>query len=516
MIPKLLAIVSMLSLLADNCFKRVESIPLLQLKKDNPYDRYINQPHTFMTKTYQIIDRWLQDNMDSDHLDPNLQAIFHMKTQEEEYDFKSSTEKGSYFNFMSQSPKPFLLSDILASTGIDNSTELVIDALKLLYKLEPLLRARSKEDVCTIENSRNLAINNYLAVDPVGRRIRSKEGLVQIKFMPRLDNVIYKAALKKAEVCLPYYPILVAREFYLSNGYFHMIADFWNAVIKNRMHRDHFAIGKEVDEVFAWNPHIAYNYVLDIDNLMEIDEVPMIEAFYMKFGWRREDGAISTAMTSARRFFATKHRQYINSMRPIFEQYDFDKHLEPYIPRKRNQPTEFEYQAYMLKSYLHLSQRFLVEAELFYKLIDEVLAREEAEAARQAALEARGGTNKQAVEEVGDQTVDRGGSGNSESGHASGHQPSADGSSNQPVEGEEQTVQQPVVGPESDNQVAESAPGYQSARGESSYQSAGEGPTYHTPAVGSLSLNEDSLHGGSATKAEVKAKPVAGEHTVVP
>lgn len=313
----------------------------------------VNQ--TSMSEVYEVIDSKLRSSVRNDKLDKNMRVV--MRLLHTEIKAKIfGPEKRYCFGF-----------GTLPLMSEDFDKNITINALLRLYDLEKI----EKNGLgCTIPYTHYLVENNLLAKDPIGRRLRNEPNL-----LPRIDNLIFDIARKRAEHCLPKYKELLTE--ILGLYCYGMVKNYWDPIFKHRLVKDNFKGDREVDSVFRDSPSEALEFFDSTENAIEEDQMVIIldrlskakltSSFKIPYDGTDEN------IHRFEKFVRTPCSNYIDATSDLLESLEFSMKLRPYLPKEVVSMIDNDQNVYRLRAYYSMCKKLVKEKDRFVQLLNLLL-----------------------------------------------------------------------------------------------------------------------------------------------
>lgn len=221
-------------------------------------DEFKSYPQTEWTEAYALIDKHLRKKIKSNDLSRNLDEVRKVLRQEQVIH------------------KDWRLCGLQWKSGLSRRLQCpgspVVNFIDATSKLLELRFREQLSDQCIVETALVLAHNNRIAIDPIGRRVRGEPDL-----LPRVDNLIFDAALKSANFCLPLYRNQLTIMSLRSHDDFNAMEIYWNHILERRLIRAHLADETDrLDTVLAMHPDGTLDFIRQMPHAIEVDEVPFV------------------------------------------------------------------------------------------------------------------------------------------------------------------------------------------------------------------------------------------------
>lgn len=308
-----------------------------------------------MTEAFVIIDNHLKRSIDSNDFGTNLDELRAVIRNELEAKSIESEPQSWWTRWR----RIQCLSQQLSSRNRD----VMVNALMRLLQLEHVNQGVFR---CTILFTQELAENNRIAQDTIGRRNRNDP----FRF-PRLDNIIFDTALRRAEKCIPYYRnrLRVSE----TTDAFETIHKYWSRILEHRFDAAHFGVkhGK-VDQIFNQHPRGALDLVEKMPHAIEEDEIEMAQEFLDAESEKKSIGTMSTYRLRNLQYeveLETPCSDYIGYVMHTFDSLDFDLQMEQYISSGVMEAARRDGEISRMKAYFLLCRKLINERNRFIEFI---------------------------------------------------------------------------------------------------------------------------------------------------
>lgn len=202
-----------------------------------------------MGEAYKVIDKYLLDKIGDDDVQTNMREIRWLLHNE------IKTKEGA---LCSKLPGRVCISELM-QTG-DRSI-----AMNALLRLNELAKIAESKSPLSIDETNHLIENNRIARDPFGRRKKLRPDL-----LPRLDSLIIKIAVRRAEIALPRYRDIMRTITTLRS--YRTVEDLWDPILELRL-------GKNVDLTFSRRPSKTLMWIQVMPNAFELSEMRLFNKF---------------------------------------------------------------------------------------------------------------------------------------------------------------------------------------------------------------------------------------------
>lgn len=309
---------------------------------------------------FDIIGRHLKRSIDNIDVDSNLQevrALIRIELAD-----KSVAPSEDRRNAVSRwLDRRRCLSQQLPS----KSRNVMINALMRLLNLEATTAVDQPGKTCGSSVTEKLAECNLIARDPIGRRLRGQSLLV----LPRIDDIIYEAALHKAQSCIdqyrseltPLYPD-ESRPDLPANA----VHDYWSLILKRRFKAPFH--DRTVDKIFQHHSKRALDLVEKMQYAIEDDEAVITRDFVDKASTK---SGLSRLGMKARLLWALLDpcRFFVTSAKPKFDSMDFDLQFERSINPQFMQAFWRDGIVHRTKAYYLLCSKLLDQTDRAISLV---------------------------------------------------------------------------------------------------------------------------------------------------
>lgn len=354
-IKSLLTAVVVLGLIGfDRCLEGVRAIGGLNLlscfSRGQPEGSNNNLVHPWK-EVYELIDTHLSDKIRSDDLDMNLEELENLLAAE----YRSGATRSGFFCNAGTGQSAVCISRKLKS----KDKEVAKNALSKLLNLE------NNHD-CLIATTNNLAELNEMTMNPIGRCDRGQSSL-----LPRIDRLIFNAALGRAMNCLPKYREQLLRTSSLSDKRISAIKIFWDQILERRLS----TLNEDLDEVFRQHPREAIELIKRMNNAIDWDEMFIAQA-NLKYGVASplHSSAAPSERSISKRFDynravkvpCTDFRYMVSG---IFQSLDFDLQLRNFVPNQLVEQSELDHIVNRQRAYYLMCEKALQEEDRFNDIL---------------------------------------------------------------------------------------------------------------------------------------------------
>lgn len=304
-----------------------------------------------ITDVFKVIDEYLLNQTDSRDLEQNLNLIQTLIYNERQicYSKDVGVHRKSYRR------RKLSLKRRQFKEAID-AGKLIVNGL---LRLVDLKHVKDSHFECTNTNTFRIAENNRIANDTITRRIQKQADL-----LPRLDNIIFDIALRRAEHCLMDYRDAVMDIANMAQ--FRGLRRIWDDLLTQRMERGGFAANATT--AFLERPRESMEFALALPKVVERDLVDIVLSMFVAN--LRISGAAYESLTVMshdvfNRFVRAPCDLYINKTAPIFQTYEFDVRLIEFMPEPIKQLDRKHFLIGLQRSYYMMCKRVLNEIERF-------------------------------------------------------------------------------------------------------------------------------------------------------
>lgn len=312
---------------------------------------------SLMSEAYAVIDRHLRRLIDTSDFNTNIEELRVLIHRE----LEAKSTKSDSRNWWNRWRADQCLSQQLPSKNRD----VMVNALMRLLQLEHIDQVAHR---CTFLVTQELAENNRIAQDTIGRRIRNDPFL-----FPRIDNIIFDAALRRADICIPYYRDRL-KAVSQSADAFAMVHRYWSRILEHRFDAAHFGVkhGK-VDQIFKQHPEGALNLVEKMPFAIEEDEIDIAQEFLdsesrrRSFGTRWDDTELRTLQYEV--YLETPCTDLISLVMHTFDSFDFDMQLQQYIFSGLMEATQTDGEISRMKAYYLMCRKLMNQRNRFIAII---------------------------------------------------------------------------------------------------------------------------------------------------
>lgn len=327
------------------CFRCEEDLPTETLRKF----RAKVEP-SLMSDVYQVVDKELQKRVRSNDLNKNMRAIGRLLLIE--VGSKLPRTKRYWFGF---GTRPLISEDF--------DKNITINALLRLNDLKKVYKNGLQ---CSMPYTHYITENNLIARDPIGRRLRAQPDL-----LPRLDDLIFDLARRRAEHCLPIYKQLLNEVFDLYC--YDMVKNYWDSILEHRF-RASFDGPMQVDVAFRDFPEQAMRLLAGGENAIVYEEMDIILDHLSKAAANSSfkvpyDGTDAN-IHKFDKFARTPCLNYIDATLDMFESVEFSMQFDPYLPRHLVRSFEEDNIVYRLQAYCIMCKKLVAERDRFVQLLN--------------------------------------------------------------------------------------------------------------------------------------------------
>lgn len=312
-----------------------------------------------LSEAFELIDVHLRRSIDTGDFGSNIQELRVLIRNElaEKSEAEFAERKSWWYRWR----RPQCLSQQLPS----KSRVIMINALIRLLQLEHIDQTAHR---CSILVTEELAECNRIAKDSIGRRNRKDPPL-----LPRIDDIIFDAALRRADICIPFYRDRL-RAISKSADAFALVHAYWSQILEHRFNVAHFGIkhGK-VDEIFKQHPRAALNLVEKMPYVIEKDEVEIAEKFLEAESRRRPFNGRSWDKVKTMQYevyIETPCWDFMGQVKHTFDSLDFDLQMEQFLAAGLMEATLVDGEINRVKAYYMMCTKLLNQRSRFIQLIN--------------------------------------------------------------------------------------------------------------------------------------------------
>lgn len=320
------------------------------------FDKLLLDPYSQSqcAEAFILIDSHLRNTIRDNNLKNNLKEVKKLLAKEEE------AMKHNAFAFFK---KKLCLSEKLRS----KNKWIMLTALNILTSLHS---APEPAYQCFIHATQNLADNNRVAGDPIGRRSRNDTDL-----LPRIDSLIFDVARHRAELCLPRYKHQLAQMSYrLHDDEFVVMNNYFIRLIESRMQQKHFAYGR-LDSIFSELPEEAVSFVKKMPHAFEKDDIRIALGIFNNQGGSSSDVPGEGAdwrIHSFNRFLRRPCLRYIDKLSNIMESFDFYLRLKRFLPGAILRSSVYDRDISKLRAYFLMCTKLVKEESRFVDIVQTI------------------------------------------------------------------------------------------------------------------------------------------------
>lgn len=317
---------------------------------DKPLDPYMQGQ---CAEAYVLIDRHLRNKISGDDLKDNIKEVKRLLSREDE------AMKDNVLGFFK---KKLCISEQLCSK----------DRWAMLTALNMLTSLRSAPEPayqCFIYATQNLADNNRIAADPIGRRSRNETDL-----LPRIDSLIFDVALRRAKLCFPRYKDQLIHMSYRLHDDFRAMSSYFNRIIEYRMQQRHFAYGR-LDGIFSELPEKAIRFVKGMPHAIEKDDIRVALEILSNQGGSSSDVPEVTdwPLHSFEKFLRKPCLRYIDLVSNVMESFDFYLKLKRFLSDQVIRSCVDEREVSKLRAYFLMCRKLVLERGRFVEILGAIV-----------------------------------------------------------------------------------------------------------------------------------------------
>lgn len=309
-----------------SCLDCLEALPgpgdrnkvvLTEFVLDREYKRIDEK---FLTEAFEIIDRHLRRSIDTSDFATNIREVRALLRAELKAKLEAKSGQGT--SWWSRLWRRECLSEQLSS----KSRGVMVNALMRLLKLDQI---EQKTHACYAPATEELSECNRVAKDSIGRRSRNDPFL-----LPRIDNMLFDAALRRADRCLPFYQGELRSISRSADSLFALVHEYWSQILERRFKAANFG-GQPatVVQIFQRDPQGALNLVKRMPFAIEEDEVEVAKRFLDTVSQRRSFTCSSDRVRTVQHkaYLRTPCSHFIGMAKSAVDSLDFDLQMEQFI-----------------------------------------------------------------------------------------------------------------------------------------------------------------------------------------
>lgn len=324
-------------------------------------------------EAFRAIDDRLVRTVKTGNLNKNILAIhdllnceFNDKHNRTRLSAPRRRAKRKQCNIMAGSRAPLLDVDV------------IINALMRLYQLDHIKHPDYK---CTIMTVNILAENNRIAKDPIGRRTRSTDK-PQVLF-PRIDSMIFDAALERAQACLPNYGRQIRKLSSSSSRSVVMVSKYWDAIFEHRIKQANPSEKRSIGTTFNSDLQETIRFVDKMANAIEYSEIGMALEFFSS----QSDGSydslfddlVDLRVFQFEVYLETPCCDFITLFAGILDSLHFDMKLKSHISKDIIKQIVSDVELNRQRAYYKMCRKLIEQREQSVGLIKQSLARQNQE-----------------------------------------------------------------------------------------------------------------------------------------
>lgn len=343
---KLLMIASVLALISiDKCFDKVEAAGGSNILTCFGQRQVPRSNYSLWSEVFEVIDKHLSTKIQSRDLNRNLEEVEDLLTAEKGARTTTKIICGS-----TSSSSEVCISQRLRS----KDKNIAKNALSKLLNLE------SHQD-CLVATTNNLAELNEMAMNPIGRCARGQSNI-----LPRIDHMVFNAALQRAKTCLPRYREQLLRIGSLSDKRTSAIKIFWDQILEHRLK----TLNEDLDKVFEQHPIEAIEAIKRMPNAIEWDEMYTAQA-NLKYGVANSstepsvEGSISKVSFNYEKSVKVPCTNFMHMVSGIFESLNFDLQLRSFVPHESIEQSDLDSVINRQRAYYLMCEKALQQEQRF-------------------------------------------------------------------------------------------------------------------------------------------------------
>lgn len=317
-----------------------------QFNEQMAAERRTDVDENLMSEVYEVIDRYLIEKVKNNDPADNLPQV--KRLLDYEMDAKPSLFRDKHY----------------VSKHMPHMDRSVI--VKALQSLDDLNSVLTSDYDCSIANTHRLIENNRIAKDAIGRLTSDGSTL-----FPRIDNVIFFMAHKRASRCLQKYVSICGTVRGLHASW--AIRDFWNPIFEHRFKKAKFDHWKSSNMAFYTNHQEALQLIESTPHALQQDEMrPVVEglekaALVSNTYKAPKDGSDPTV----RKFehMLSLCSAYVSLLENTFKSLDFDLLMKKALPKEMLYPFEHDHMLYQQRAYYSMCQKLINEKDRFAVLL---------------------------------------------------------------------------------------------------------------------------------------------------
>lgn len=329
---------------------RSDGIVLTDLVMEREYQQ-IDEESLF--EAIKIIDWHLRKSIDTNDFGSNIDELRTLTLSE--LDAKSGRESGQRKRWWGRWRERQCLSQRSPST----SRDVMVNALIRLLRLD---HVDETAYACKYFVTEELSECNRASKDSIGRRVRNGTHL-----LPRIDDIIFETARRRADFCLPYYQRELRSISRLSDQSFALVHEFWNRILEHRFE----AAQLDVDRLGEQDWMRALAHIERMPLAIEEGEVEIVKQVLDAMHARRlsepREGQVRTMQHEA--FLVIPCSSFIDKVRETIESLDFDLQLGRFIAPRSMDAVLKDEQIHRVRAYYSICRKVVDHAERTLKLI---------------------------------------------------------------------------------------------------------------------------------------------------
>lgn len=308
-------------------------------------------------RSLELIDAHLRDTVPTDDFVSNMNEILHLIW------FEEADEQAVCYS----ATRSHCLSQLLESKNRDA----MLDAL---MRLKDLSEIRQPGYACDDYTTAIIAEINYQAHDPIGRRNSDRPDM-----WPRIDELVFREALERAQACLPAYKEHLTRQAINPPRAFATIKEFWHSVFERRFAKVNYLDGISVERAFLTHPKESYEFISKMPHAMEEDEMDIAQTLFDRQSGGsmnyRADGS-DLRVYKFDKYLRKPCLGYINLLMDLFESLDFDLRLRRFIPEDIVRATDNDDIVNETRAYLNMCMKLVNEKQRFASFLTRLMLAE--------------------------------------------------------------------------------------------------------------------------------------------
>lgn len=312
-------------------------------------------------KAIEVIDRHLRRTIDNSNVVLNFAEVRTLIRNELEEKYKKKETPEERSNWF---PRWLMRRRCLSKKIPSKSRDVMLNALIRLLRLDRIDR---RLDKCQAGVTEQLSELNRISKDSIGQRLQTGRAP-----LPRIGDLLFKTALRRAEQCLPEYQSkLKALSETPSIASVHKL---WSQILEHRFEEPSYRVRfgtSKLEEVLSQDPEGALELIGSMPFAVEENEVAIVRQFLDTAGantaYDHRKDRVKTMQHA--KYMRQPCSRFISITRSTIESLDFDLQVDQFVASGLMEDFQRDAAVHRMRAYHLMCVKLLGQTERTLELI---------------------------------------------------------------------------------------------------------------------------------------------------